>query len=150
MEWLTQAVIGDFTKIRKRRLGYYGTEARFDGERVEKLSSAHGLPEAIDAGRVIAGFEPLKPLSDVLPLEHAVGGDPASARSVRPRVRHQDVVPVLDEDLRIARRAGAVVSHAVQKDNGIPAAMFMSNVPGAERRSIRRSDFDVVQAGPER
>ena len=63
---------------------------------------------------------------------------------MRASVGHQHTKAVLQQDFRIADCAEAIVSKPMQENDGVAIAALRVNIPSAERNTVGRMNFYVI------
>jgi hypothetical protein len=145
MKGLAHAVVRDFMKSGEGRLRSHGTEARLDGERLQKFGGTHGFSESEDAVRMILGGEKIKPLANIIALEEPVGCECTLAGTVSAGVGKKNVEAVSEEKLGVSSHPDAIVAEAVQKNDGVAVTAMRMDIPGAKGDGIWRGDRNIFE-----
>src|SRR5262249_41628016 len=82
--------------------------ARLRGQRLQHQGSPIRLTEAIDAPWGIVLVDPIAPAVQVVRLLHAVSGEQAAALTMSARVRQQDGIAMIQEQLAVPGYAFAI------------------------------------------
>ena len=118
-------------------------------ERLQELRCAHRFAEGEDAVGMILRFQEIEPFMDVVALQQAVGRELAAAGAMGASVGEEDGESVGEDELRVSGHAEAVVTEAVEEEDGVAVGLVRVNHPRAERDVVGCGDGGVGQIGVE-
>ena len=153
----SRIVISGFTEIRERCFRDDGFDAKIGRAGLQRNARAHGLPKCKNViwranrpprAMPLNGFtafhkvrvQRVNDRARVVALKPAIGSNGAFARAVAPRVHHDHTVSGPQQKFRLADDAGAIVRHAMKKQDPRAVGIGRGDLPAAEMDAVSGKD----------